>query len=234
MTVDAGALAELFELAQVPAELPKSYNIAPTSPVAVVRVDRDGQRRLDQVRWGLVPHWTKGENMPAGSINARAETVATKPSFRGAWRRRRCLIATNGFYEWKRSGARKQPYLIRLPDGGPFAFAGLWERWQAPNGSVVDSCAIITTEANPLVQLIHPRMPAVIPPEAFDRWLDRDAPKLEALQALLEPPPSDQFTAYPVSLHVNRPGNDDPHCVQPQGSALTVAGDAPNIGQDSS
>jgi putative SOS response-associated peptidase YedK len=189
--------------------LPPNYNVAPTQSVAAVM----SGRRLETLRWGLVPSWAKDESIGARLINARAETVSEKPSFRSAFRRRRCLIPADGFYEWRRVNGGKQPYYITLRGGEPFVFAGIWESWSSAEEEVL-SCAIITTTANPLVAEIHERMPVIIPAAAYDDWLDPEADAHEAL-ALLEPYPADEMEAYPVSTHVNRPANNDERCVRP-------------------
>ncbi len=155
-------------------------------------------------------------------INARAETVATKPAFHRAFGRRRCLVPADGFYEWRKEGARKQPYRIRLNDGGLFAFAGLWERWSPERGDAeaIESFTVIVTNANALLEPIHDRMPAILAPSDYEAWLDARATPPEAAQALLRPYPPDRMEAYPVSLRVNSPRNDDPECIAPlQGEA---------------
>jgi putative SOS response-associated peptidase YedK len=167
------------------------------------------------LRWGLVPPWAEDQKIGNRLINARAETAAGKPSFRAAFKRRRCLVPADGFYEWQKVGRAKQPYYIRLKDGAPFAFAGLWEHWQGADGEIIESCTLLTTEANDLMRPIHERMPVMLKPEDFGRWLDRDAPAGKALAALLCPYPAEAMTAYPVSAHVNNPRNDGPACVAP-------------------
>lgn len=194
------------------------YNIAPGQDVlAIVSAPespaQSPTRRARWFRWGLVPHWAKDERIGYKLINARSETVAEKPAFRDAFRRRRCLIPADGFYEWKKAGTRKQPY--RFQTGSLFAFAGLWERWQ-PSGEerVVYSCTILTTEANPRVAPIHHRMPVILHPSDYDRWLDPRSPR-ELLEALLIPYPEEEMEVYPVSDEVNRPVNDGPHLIRP-------------------
>ncbi len=221
-------LVELYRLADgldaVPGPLPVTprYNIAPTQEIAAARRrTSDGRRELALLRWGLIPSWAKDRDMGARMINARAETVHEKPSFRRAFRQRRCLIAADGFYEWqKRARGPKQPYYITVADGRPFAFAGLWEAWTAPGGDVVESGTIVTTQANTQVMPIHDRMPAILTPDAFDAWLDPSLP-IEDARALLKPFEGD-LTADPVSLRVNNVRNDDPGCretVKPDGAA---------------
>lgn len=212
-------LVELYRLADTlgPSPLQPRYNIAPTQDVPVVR-RRDGSeaRELTLARWGLIPSWAKDMDMGARMINARAETVHEKPSFRRAFRHRRCLVAADGFYEWrKQPRGAKQPYFITVGGGRPFAFAGLWEAWNAPVGHMVESCTIITTEANDDLRPIHDRMPVILTPEAFDRWLAPSLP-LDDARALLKPFDG-EMTAYPVGLGVNNARNDDPGCMERHG-----------------
>ena len=191
------------------------YNITPTQPVAVV--PNDGRNRLDFFTWGLIPYWAKDPSLGSRLINARAETLAEKPAFRSAFRRRRCLILADGFYEWQAIPGRKskQPFFIALADRRPFAFGGLWELWNSPDGSQVYSCTIITTEPNSLMAGIHNRMPLILPPENYPEWLNPHEQRPEALQALLQPYAADQMVAYPVSSLVNSPANDSPELVEP-------------------
>ena len=191
------------------------YNIAPTQPVAVV--PNDGRNRLDFFTWGLIPSWAKDPSLGSRLINARAETLAEKPAFRSAFRRRRCLILADGFYEWQAIPGRKskQPYFIALADRRPFAFGGLWELWNSPDGSQIYSCTIITTEPNSLMAGIHNRMPLILPPENYPEWLNPNEQRPQALQALLQPYAADQMAAYPVSSLVNSPANDSPELVEP-------------------
>ncbi len=200
-----------------PANLFERYNLAPSQPVAAVRIARDGVRELVPLRWGLIPHWAKEEKTGYSTINARVETVATKPAFRDAFRRRRCLIPADGFYEWQFSpgSKRKQPWYIELKDGEPFAFAGLWERWEPRQaGEPVESCTILVTEANELVRPIHARMPVILDPTDYDAWLD-PAYDPSALHALLKPYPAHAMTAWKIGTRVNNPRNDDPACLEP-------------------
>ncbi|MCH7813503.1 MAG: SOS response-associated peptidase, partial [Planctomycetes bacterium] len=172
-------------------------------------------RRLELLRWGLIPSWAKDPAIGARMINARSETAAEKPSFRAAFRRRRCLLPADGFYEWQRSGRVKQPYYIRLKHGPPFALAGLWEQWHSPDGSLVETCTILTTEPNELVKPLHNRMPVLLTPDVFDLWLDPAMTDPARIQPLLRPCPPEQMIAQPVTTHVNSPRNDDPACIQP-------------------
>lgn len=191
------------------------YNIAPSQNVAVVRLKPDtSQRELVRLRWGLIPSWAKDPRIGNQMINAKAETVATKPSFRSAFRKRRCLIPADGFYEWQQQGRQKQPMYIRLRDRRPFAFAGLWERWEPKDGEPVESCTIVTTEPNEFMRLIHNRMPVILAPPDYDIWLDPTVQQTETLQAMLMPYPPESMEAYPVSRLVNNPRNDIPQCVE--------------------
>lgn len=211
----AEALAEQFQLFEIPSLAPR-YNIAPTQPVAAVRrVPGDGQRELVLLRWGLVPFWAKDPGIGARMINARSETVAEKPAFRAAFRRRRCLVPADGFYEWRRLERGKQPFYVRLRDERPFAFAGLWERWEGPDETAIDSCTLLTTEPNDLIRPVHSRMPVILSPKDYDLWLDPGVQKAELLQPLLRPYPSEGMLAYPISTWVNKPKNDSPRCIEP-------------------
>lgn len=211
----AEALAEQFQLFEIPSLAPR-YNIAPTQPVAVVRqVPGDGQRELVLLRWGLVPFWAKDPGIGARMINARSETVADKPAFRAAFRRRRCLVPADGFYEWQRLERGKQPFYVRLRDEKPFALAGLWEHWEGPDETTVNSCTLLTTEPNDLIRPVHSRMPVILAPKDYDLWLDPGVQKAELLRPLLRPYPSEGMLAYPVSTWVNKPKNDSPRCIEP-------------------
>jgi putative SOS response-associated peptidase YedK len=167
------------------------------------------------LRWGLIPSWADDPRIGNRLINARAETVATKPAFRRAFKERRCLLLVDGFFEWQRQARRKQPFYIRLCDGRPFAFAGLWEQWEGSEGTTVQSCTILTTTSNDLVGGIHHRMPVILSPTHYDRWLDPGLQEPAVLQPLLRPYPADEMTAYPVSPRVNSPANDSPECTEP-------------------
>ena len=207
-------LAEIFRLLREP-EIGPRYNIAPAQPVAVVRPEGKF-RDLSLMRWGLIPSWSKDEKIGARLINARAETVAEKPSFRDAFKKRRCLIPADGFYEWKQlDGKVKQPFFIGLRKDDPFAFAGLWEHWTGPNGTAVESCTIITTDANERLAELHNRMPVILHEDDYDRWLDPQNKQLEELQSLLVPYPAAEMRTYPVSQLVNSPKNDVPDCAEP-------------------
>ena len=206
-------LAEEFGFDATSVELPPNYNVAPTQEVAAV-LSEGGERRLELLRWGLIPSWADDPGIGSRMINARAETAPEKPSFRRAFRERRCLIPADGFYEWKRMNGTKQPYYIRMREGRPFAFAGLWEGWKDDGGPEIRSCAILTTAPNALAGEIHDRMPVILPAGAYDAWLDPEAEK-EELVALLAPYPEAEMEAYPVSRFVNSPSNNDPRCIEP-------------------
>lgn len=213
-------MADVAKTFGVAIETPASllFNIAPTQTVTAVRVGQQRQRELCPLKWGLVPSWADDGAIGGRMINARAETVASKPAYRQAFRSRRCLVPADGFYEWQKNGRRKQPYYIRLKDDRPFGFAGVWEHWTKA-GPALESCAIITTEANELVAGIHNRMPVIIPPEAYELWLSPDTQEVELLQSLLRPYPASEMTAYPVSTRVNSPAFNERECIQPQSAA---------------
>ena len=204
-------MRQTFGYAEQP-NFPPRYNIAPTQPIPVVRID-NGRRSLALVRWGLVPAWVKDPRGFGLLINARAETVLDKPAFRNAVRRRRCLIPADGFYEWKQDGTRKRPFFAAAKS--LVAFAGIWEPWMGPNGEEIESACIITTAANRTLRALHDRMPAVIPPQAFDLWLDCAKVDAETAAALLVPAPEDTFTAYEISTAVNRTANDSAALIEP-------------------
>jgi len=205
-------LAEEFGISDPLPEIPTRYNIAPTQEVAAV-LEEDEERKLEMLRWGLIPSWADDPAVGNRMINARSETAAEKPSFRTAFRKRRCLILADGFYEWQKTNGGKQPYYIRMEDGSPFAFAGLWESWDKYGGEI-RSCTILTTDANEMVREVHHRMPVILPPETYDLWLDPDMQETEPLLDLLRPYPDDGMEAYPVSRFVNSPSNDDERCVE--------------------
>jgi putative SOS response-associated peptidase YedK len=201
---------------------PPRYNIAPMQPIPIVRID-NGARHFALVRWGLVPSWVKDPRKFALLINARAEGIAEKPSFRAAIRRRRCLVPADGFYEWRREGKSKRPYFIRARGGEPMAFAGIWETWIDIDGGETDTAAIVTCAANAVLMPIHERMPVVIPPEAFDRWLDSDEKNFGEACALLTPAPDDALEAYEVSPRVNKVANDDASNIAPVNAGSRAA-----------
>ncbi|HZC67317.1 MAG TPA: SOS response-associated peptidase [Nitrospirales bacterium] len=208
-------LAEKFQFSKVIPLKPR-YNVAPSQPVAVVRrLPDDGDRKLAMLLWGLIPAWAKFPNSGAQPINAKAETAAELPMFRDAFRRRRCLVPADGFFEWKQEGERKHPVYICLKDGEPFAIAGLWEHWESQDGQVVESCTLLTTAPNELLEPIHNRMPVILHSALYDLWVDTAVQQVDRLKPLLVPFPADQMTAYPVNLRVNNPKHDDPLCLEP-------------------
>jgi putative SOS response-associated peptidase YedK len=209
----AAAIAEAFGV-PVPPSLHERFNIAPSQRVLAIRVKPGTQEReLVALHWGLVPFWADEPGIGARMTNARSETAATKPAFRASFRGRRCLIVADGFYEWRSIDGRKQPYSIRLTSGAPFGMAGLWDRWEK-QGETVDSCTILTCEANEPMRVIHDRMPVVIPPESFATWLDPAEHRLDTLSRLLRPFHPDEMTVNPVSTLVNNVKNDSPKCVE--------------------
>jgi putative SOS response-associated peptidase YedK len=215
LTVDPAQLREVFSWLDIPNELTPRYNIAPTQPVAVV--PNDGNNKLDFFVWGLIPSWAKDPQIGNRMINARAETLAEKPSFRNAYRRRRCLVLADGFYEWRKEpGSKtKTPMYIQLESREPFAFAGLWEVWYSKDGDKILSCNIITTEPNELLSKIHNRMPVILPPETYQEWLAVDEQNPDQLDHLLRPYPANELIAFPVSRQVNSPQNDSPELILP-------------------
>jgi putative SOS response-associated peptidase YedK len=209
------AVADLFELPELPLLAPR-YNVAPTQEAAAVRVLKPGEpRRLDLLRWGLIPYWAEDPSIGNRMINARSESVADKPAFRRSFRKQRCLIPTDGFYEWKKEGKLKQPFHIRRQDRQPFAFAGLWERWKDPAGELIDSFTILTTDANDLIRPLHNRMPVILDRKDFGLWLDPAAADPVQLLALLVPAPGEEMETVPVSRAVNSPAHDAPDCIAP-------------------
>ncbi len=212
----------LFQLAELPS-LPARFNIAPSQPVAAVRAKKDSDgRELAMLRWGLIPSWAKEASIGNTLINARGESVATKPAFRSAFRSRRCLILADGFYEWQKKDGAKQPYYIQVRGGELFAFAGLWEHWFEnrtpsvdPQGELVESATIVTTDANETMRPIHNRMPVILAPRDYDLWLDPAVKDAKLLEPLLRPCPNEEITAYPISTYVNSPRHDDERCVAP-------------------
>jgi putative SOS response-associated peptidase YedK len=212
----ADVIAKAFEVDNVPALEPR-YNIAPTQSVPTVLQPSVSQAwQFKMLYWGLIPKWAKDSKIGAKLINARAETVAEKPSFRSAFRKRRCLVLADGFYEWQQqeNKKQKQPYYFRLNDGQPFAFAGLWEQWEDVSGEAIDSCTLLTTDANELMRPVHNRMPVILNPKDYERWLDPEVKEPEQLQPLLRPYSTQEMLAYPVSTAVNKPSNDNAECIK--------------------
>jgi putative SOS response-associated peptidase YedK len=213
LTTSGEALARFFDLGEVPLLAPR-YNIAPTQLVlAVRRTAGEEKRQAVFLRWGLIPSWAKDAQIANQLINARSETAADKPAFRTALRRRRCLIPADGFYEWLREGKKRQPYCFRLWGDGLFAFAGLWEHWTDPAGAAVETCTILTTEANDLVRPVHERMPVILRPRLFASWLDAALQDPGSVTPLLRPYPAEEMRGFPVSPWVSDPRHEDPRCL---------------------
>ena len=208
------AMRQLFDLDGPLLNLEPRYNIAPTQDAPVIRARDGGKRELAMLRWGLVPSWSKdGPDSGYSMINARAETVADKPAYRGAFKDRRCLVPADGFYEWKKVGKEKQPFRFTMADGAPFLLAGLWARWRRPDGSDLQSFTIIVTTPNPLVAQVHDRMPVILDRAGAAQWLKGGA--RDGLLALLVPFPAERMAATMVSKRVNSPANDDPSLIEP-------------------
>jgi putative SOS response-associated peptidase YedK len=228
LTTSVRDLADLFQATeiQVPSVQPR-FNIPPTAQVlAVRRLPGLEGRQLVPLRWGLIPMWAKDPAIGNRLINARVETAAEKPAFRDAFRNRRCLVLADGFFEWKKKGGKKEPYLVRMRDARPFAFAGLWDRWHGPDKQTVETCTILTTDANELVRPLHDRMPVILEPGAYDRWLDLEVHDQKKLEPFLQSYPAKAMTAFPVDPRVNSPRHDDPSCIKP----ITAEGPAAEMG----
>ncbi|MSQ47632.1 MAG: SOS response-associated peptidase [Deltaproteobacteria bacterium] len=214
LATDLEQIEERFSFHAANRSLTPRYNIAPSQAVFAIIGDEAGNRG-GLLRWGLIPSWAKEAAIGNRMINARAETIAEKPSFRRALQKRRCLIVADGFYEWRQEGKKKTPIFIRLASRAPFAFAGLWETWRPPDDEAIHSCTIITTTPNTLMASIHNRMPVILTPEAETVWLDRTSTEPETLLPLLAPYPETEMEAYEVALTVNSPRNDSPACIAP-------------------
>jgi putative SOS response-associated peptidase YedK len=219
-------LEEHFDVVSGEEDWAPRYNIAPTQAVPAIRQHpKEPRRGMSLLRWGLIPSWAKDASGAARMINARAETAATLPAFRDALQRRRCLIPADGFYEWQRSGAAKQPYCFEVRDGELFAFAGLWDRWKDPSGQWVRSCSILTTTPNAVTSLVHDRMPVILNRHDYDLWLDPGMQNLSVVNDLLRPFDAHLMRCYPVSSRVNQVQNDDEEC------SIPVMLEAPPQGQ---
>jgi putative SOS response-associated peptidase YedK len=206
-------IAEHFDLEEVPVLAPR-FNIAPGQGIATVSISEPQQKPTLQLRrWGLIPSWAKDERIGNRQINARSETVAEKPAFRRAFRQRRCLVPGDGFYEWSGAASPKQPYHIGLEGAAVFGFAGLWEHWRNPDGRVIESCTLLTTEANGVLRELHSRMPVIVDPTRYALWLDPDISDPEQLTPAIESGLADALQFYPVGLHVNNTRRDDLHCL---------------------
>jgi putative SOS response-associated peptidase YedK len=215
LTVNPAEMQDAFTDYDFPPQFASRFNIAPTQPV--LAVPNDGRNEADFFIWGLIPSWAKDPSIGNRLINARGETLADKPSFRGSYKYKRCLILADGFYEWKKQPSTKTkiPHFIHMKDRQPFAFAGLWDEWNSPDGSQIRSCTIITIEPNELMAPLHNRMPVILPPDAYTQWLDSAPQTPDSLQPLIKPYPAEEMSAYPVSTLVNNPKNDLAECVVP-------------------
>ncbi len=229
LTTAGPILADLFGLddPEILAQWRARYNIAPTQAILAIRVGADGKRAIAYLRWGLIPRWTKDPRAGPALINARGDTVAERPMFKGLLESRRAIVPADGFFEWKKEGARKLPQYFQLRDGGPFGIAALWESWRGPE-QTIESVTLLTTEPNELVSAIHDRMPAILPPEARARWLDPAITDPAELIPLIAPYPAGRMRATPVSTMVNKATADDPACIAPLGEqqALLQTGQA--------
>lgn len=214
LTTPADVLAAVFRLASMPAIEPR-YNIAPTQDAPVIRVDRSGERVCGLMRWGLVPWWSKDPGAGAKAINARSETAANLPSFRESFRRRRCLVPADGFYEWLPVAGRKQPYFVGRADRRVLAYAGLWERWKSPEGDRLETYTILTTDACPRLAEIHGRMPVILDDDEWAGWLDPSVEDPAEVRQYLDAFPEDQIDIHAVSLRVNDVANDDATLLDP-------------------
>jgi putative SOS response-associated peptidase YedK len=225
ITTAPEAMRRLFGYQEQP-NFPPRYNVAPTQPIPIVRLF-EGKRGYALVRWGLLPAWVKDPRGFSLLINARGESVLDKPAFRNAMKRRRCLIPADGFFEWKNEGKLRRPFYVRPKSGEPMALAGLWETWTGPNGEELDTAVIVTTRANRTLSPLHDRMPVIVPPEAFDFWLDCD--KVDALTAtaLIAPAPENLLQAHEVSAAVNKVANDSPELIEPHTSPAMPAEESP-------
>jgi putative SOS response-associated peptidase YedK len=215
LTVNPADLQEKFSDYAFPSQFAPRFNIAPTQPV--LAIPNDEKNEASFFIWGLIPMWAKDPSIGNRLINARGETLEEKPAFRGSLKYKRCLILADGFYEWKSVPGRKAktPFFIHMKDRQPFAFAGLWDSWNSPDGSQIKSCTIITTEPNDLMAIIHNRMPVILHPRDYAKWLDPSPQTPESLKPLIKPFPADAMDAYPVSPLVNKPANDIPELVVP-------------------
>ncbi len=213
LTTSSQTVQEVFPQFEIP-ELEPHYNIAPTQSVAVIRRARSEQDpSFAMVRWGLVPFWAEDPSVGSRMINARSESVADKPAFKHNFQKRRCLVLADGFFEWMETDGKKQPYYIRLKGGRPFAFAGLWDRWNKVEPAL-ESCTVLTTDGNDLIQPLHDRMPVILHTKDVDTWLDHSLQNLADFEPLMQPFPSDLMESYPVNPVVNSVRNDDARCIE--------------------
>lgn len=213
LTADASAIQLAFNLDPVSDQLQPRYNIAPSQAVPIIT--NANSKELTFVKWGLVPSWAKDPSIGYKMINARSETAAEKPSFRSAFKRRRCLIPADGFFEWSKQGKKKVPMYIHLADNEVFAFAGLWETWQSPDGSELQTCTILTSEPNDLIKPLHHRMAVILEKSDYETWLDPDEVPADVLMPLMKPYPQEFMRVYEVSTLVNSPKNDEPSVIDP-------------------
>lgn len=213
--LDPEIVARIFNLTEIPKQLPLRYNLAPSEKIPVIRQAADYHNRLDLIEWGFIPNWAKNRK-DFEFINAKSETVADKPSFRNAIRHKRCLIPSTGFYEWILVEGHKTPHFIHMKDGSTMTFAGIWEAWKSPDGEIVETCAILTTAHSPngILNYTHDRIPVILHPGEFDHWLDRDVTDPEKLKQLYQKYPSDLLAMYPVSTAVNSVKNDSPDLIK--------------------
>ena len=209
-------IEEHFDTAPWDDEWSPRYNLAPTQPVPVIRQQpKEPIRQVSTMRWGLVPHWTKDASVAASTINARSETAATKPAFRDPLKLRRCLIPADGFYEWAKMAKSKQPFCFEVNDGQLFAFAGIWDGWKNSEGQWIRTCSILTTTPNAVTSAVRDRMPVILNPDRYDRWLDPGMQNVAAVSKLLKPYDARLMRCYPVGTRVNHVANDDEECSRP-------------------
>lgn len=222
ITLPPSAMAKLFKAIGALPNFPARYNAAPTQILPIIRQTRTGQRELALARWGLVPSWSKGPDSRFSMINARAETVSSKPAYRGAFRHRRCLVPASGFFEWQAQPGGKQPWYFTSSSGEVMAFAGLWEHWLGAQGDELETFSIIVTDANELVQPVHARMPVILAPSDYGRWLGEEDVPTRQVEVLLRPYPAEEMKAWPVSTKVNSPANDDEVVITPLGKQKSL------------
>ncbi len=209
-------IEEYFDAADWQDDWNPRYNIAPTQPVPVIRQHpKEPIRQISTMRWGLIPHWSNDASSAASTINARSETAATKPAFRDPLKFRRCLIPSDGFYDWMRNGTSKQPYCFEVNDGELFPFAGLWDGWKNPEGQWVKTCSILTTSPNAVTSAVHDRMPVILPKDHYYAWLDPGMTDVQVVSEFLKPFDPSLMRCYPVSTRINRVENDDVECSRP-------------------
>jgi len=209
-------IEEYFDTSDWQDDWSPRFNIAPMQSVPVIRqYPKEPARQISTMRWGLIPNWARDASIANGTINAKSETVANKPVFRDPLRLRRCLIPADGFYEWKRTARSKQPFCFEVNDGELFAFAGIWDGWKNPEGQWIKTCSILTTTPNAVTAAVHDRMPVILDPGSYDRWLDPRMQNVEAISELLEPHEATLMRCYPVSSRLNHVTNDDADCSRP-------------------